>query len=96
MFKRLLAAAVLSVGLVPTSAPAQGADIPFVNDIVLNVGQSVVFYGYIGDCGVVPTTVRRRNCAPGRCRSARWVRGSRVAAAGGRRRSRPSSPPPRA
>ena len=58
MIKRLLVALALSLPLLPQAAAAQAAEIPFVGDINLNVGQSVIFYGYVGECGQVPAQVR--------------------------------------
>lgn len=58
MLKRFVGACALSIALSGHTAMAQGSDIPFVDDINLSVGQSVIFYGYVGECGTVPAQVR--------------------------------------
>ena len=55
--KRFLSAVALTIGLSPALAFAQAA-IPNLNDFRVTVGQSVVFYGFVGECGVAPTRVQ--------------------------------------
>jgi hypothetical protein len=58
MPKSFLLAFVFAFGLVPALSFAQSASIPNLNDFRLTVGQSVVFYGFVGECGVAPTRVQ--------------------------------------
>lgn len=58
MLKRILCVTLLAFGLPATVGLAQSADIPILNNIELSVGQSVVFYGYVGECGTPPTKIR--------------------------------------
>lgn len=58
MLKRMLCVTLLALGLPASAGLAQSADIPNLNTIELSVGQSVVFYGYVGECGAPPTQVR--------------------------------------
>lgn len=55
MIRRFLFAVALTLGLSPALAVAQTATIPLLSDFRLTVGQSIVFYGFVGECGVAPT-----------------------------------------
>lgn len=58
MFRTLLGACARSLALTSNGAFAQGSDIPFIDDINLNVGQSAIFYCYIGDGGTLQAQLR--------------------------------------
>jgi hypothetical protein len=94
MIRKLLAAWVLSLVPVPQAATAQGADIPIIADIVLNVGQPAILDSDTGAHGVVQTQLRLPPVAhrdtggrvrgPVQLTARRWLDGPRAQGSNGR------------
>jgi hypothetical protein len=51
-------ACAMMIGLSPTLGATQTNIIANRDDFRLTVGQSIVFYGYVGECGVAPGRVQ--------------------------------------